>query len=194
MKQHKLAWIALIAALLLTACGMVDTTGSDTTALSGRIEGPDLLGGTMAVRYPEGWTATMDGLGGIQLASSPALLSAASAETLPDGEVAMLISIASKTTTDGSQPSAQSVLNGFMSQLTASGTSGPTFSAAQSVTIAGSSGLQSEGSSQDDSLGLIVLERERYFLVVMALVTGGDYSAQQTIIEAITASFEYTGP
>ncbi len=190
MKQ----WIGLmLLSLMLGACSVLsitETSGANT--LTGHIEGSDLLGGTMSVRYPEGWTATMDGLGGIQLASSPELLTGSG--SMPAGEVAILLSIASKTTTDGSQPTTQSVLNSFMSQLTASGTSSPTFSAPQPVSISSSSGLQTEGSSQGDGLGLMVLERDRYFLVLMALVADDDLSTQQQMIEAIAASFEYQTP
>lgn len=207
MKTRKLFWLFALSimAVIFAACGGDAANGGDggnsdsgssvELTQTETVEGEE-VGGSLSVKYPEGWAAESTG-GAILVGSSEEVLAIqdpTSADEIPAGAVVVNVSVIPAEMAgfmgleaDSTPADAIGVFTSFMSAE-----DGPTFSEPTDVDLNGTPASSITGADDNVSITLYAFKIDDNFVIAFGATRADEAGSQDATIQAIAASTEYT--
>ena len=193
---HLLLSISML--VVLSACTDAATTSNPTPVsleLTQIFTGQSAAGGTVTVRYPEGWfqSGTVDG--GLTF-TNVENLAIIEDEANPSGEIITNVLVipaenASIYTTTG-EVSTSAILNNFTTLFT-TGDNPAELTEPQAITLDDKTGFVTTGDSTLGTLAIMVLELGNGdYVLVFGTTALGEQANLRAVLDAIAASIEYT--
>jgi hypothetical protein len=188
----------IMMAVVVAACTSTGGTSNPTPSaleLTQTFTGQNAAGGTITVRYPEGWfqSGTVDG--SLTFTNVENLM-VIDGQTNPSGEIitnVLLIPAASAVAfTATGEVSASAILDNFAT-LFGAGDNPAELSEAQPITLNGKTGVVTTGDSPLGTLAIIVLELGNgNYALVFGTTALGEQANLRSALDAIAGSIEYT--